>query len=93
MTEKNPAGVSVSPETLELEMANLSAAVDAFAVEMKAKLHEKAREGRKGWNDKKLRNDIYVAMLANGAGVPMAVETEANIANFAMMLWFTRTHA
>lgn len=92
MVEKNPCDRVVTDAELESEMVRLSAAVDAFASEMKAKLLEKAREGRKGWDNPALRNDIYTAMLANGAGVPLAAGTEANVANFAMMLWYTRTH-
>lgn len=92
MVEKNPCDRVVTDAELESEMVRLSAAVDAFASEMKAKLLEKAREGRKGWDNPALRNDIYTAMLANGAGVPLAAGTEANVANFAMMLWYTRPH-
>jgi hypothetical protein len=92
MVEKNPCDRVATDAELESEMVRLSAAVDAFASEMKAKLLEKAREGRKGWDNPALRNDIYTAMLANGAGVPLAAGTEANVANFAMMLWYTRTH-
>lgn len=92
MTEKNPDGRAVTASELESEMVRLNAAVDAFASVMKAKLLEKAKEGRKGWDNPALRNEIYTAMLANGAGVPLAVGMEASIANFAMMLWYTRTH-
>lgn len=92
MVEKNPDDRVVTDAELESEMARLNAAVDAFAAVMKAKLLEKAAEGRKGWDNPALRNDIYTAMLATGAGVPLAAGTEANVANFAMMLWYTRTH-
>lgn len=92
MVEKNPCDRAVTDAELESEMVRLSAAVDAFASEMKTKLLEKAKEGRKGWDNPALRNDIHTAMLANGAGVPLAAGTEANVANFAMMLWYTRTH-
>lgn len=92
MVEKNPCDRAVTDAELESEMVRLSAAVDAFASEMKTKLLEKAKEGRKGWDNPALRNDIYTAMLANGAGVPLAAGTEANVANFAMMLWYTRAH-
>lgn len=92
MVEKNPCDRVVTDAELESEMVRLNAAVDAFAIVMKAKLLEKAREGRNGWDNPALRNDIYTAMLANGAGVPLAAGTEANVANFAMMLWHTRPH-
>lgn len=93
MVEKNPDGVVIDDATLQPEMARLSAAVDAFAEEMKARLHQKAREGRRGWDDPALRDEMYTAMLANGAGIPLATGHEAHIANFAMMLWYTRIHA
>lgn len=92
MVEKNLDGVEIDPVKLEAELAELSAAVDAFAEEMKARLHEKACEGRTGWKDASKREAMYTSMLAQGAGVPMAIGNEADIANFALMLWWTRVH-
>ncbi len=61
MVEKNPCDRVVTDAELESEMVRLSAAVDAFASEMKAKLLEKAREGRRHRSECcQLRHDALV---------------------------------
>lgn len=92
MVEKQLDGVVMGPDEISAEIAKLSAAVDMFAVEMKQRLFEKLKEGRTGWDNPALRNQFYVAMLAQGAASPEAVGVEADVANFAMMLWWSRTH-
>jgi len=91
--EKNWQGLPLDPSSLQEEIARLEAAVDAFAAAMKSKLAAKALEGRTGWDDPRVRDSIYTAMLAHAAGVPMAAGQEVDVANFAMMLWRMRTGA
>lgn len=91
MIDKNPDGLSPDPASVEKEIEQLDAAVDAFAAVMKARLADKAREGRRGWDDPAAREAIYTTLLAHAAGVPLAAEQEVDVANFAMMLWRLRT--
>ena len=84
---KNWQGAIPDPKLVDQEITRLNAAVDQFSAEMKARLEQKAREGWHGWDDPAAAEKIYCALLAQGAGVPMAKGQEADIANFAMMLW------
>ncbi|MDP1611679.1 MAG: hypothetical protein Q8M11_11525 [Sulfuritalea sp.] len=75
------------------EEADLCAAVDAFAADMKAKLVSKARQGRNGW-----KRDIDYAtaaltreLLSDAAylvAYPDKPKTAVDVANRAMMLWY-----
>ena len=87
MIVKNWEGIPPDPQWVSEEIDLLNAAVDQFAAAMKARLAQKAHEGWSGWNDPANANAIYTAMLAHGAGVPMAAGQEIDVANFAMMLW------
>lgn|GEM_PF-1486003 len=90
MIVKNWQDIPPDPEWLEDEIARLNAAVDQFAAAMKARLAEKARAGWTGWDDPANVSEIYTALLAHAAGVPMAAGQEVDVANFAMMLWRLR---
>lgn len=87
MIQKNWEGKPVDPALLETEIHRLNVAVDQFAVAMKARLAEKAGEGWTGWDDPEAAKEIWTTMLANGAATPLAKGHEADIANYAMMLW------
>lgn len=87
MIDKNWQGTAPDPAWVEQEISRLNEAVDEFAVAMKAKLAQKAREGWTGWDKPESSIKIWNAMLAQGAAVPLAQEQEADIANLAMMLW------
>lgn len=82
LTDDLPDAAWVETETHRLEVA-----VDEFAHEMKARLRQKACEGRTGWDDPANAQEIWTTMLANAAATPLARGHEADIANFAMMLW------
>jgi len=82
-------------EPLYMEIAQLDQAVDAFATMMRARLHEKALLGWRGWNDsnkgpssKVIRASLkYDAMPTNKA----FDEIESiDIANKAMFLWYRK---
>lgn len=67
-----------------VEVKALDAMVDAFAAEMKMKLHKKWREGQRGWDDPECAEGIRAALashVARGRG------QEVDIANLAAMLW------
>lgn len=87
MIDKNWQGLKPDPVRVEQEIVRLNEAVDAFAVAMKNKLAQKAREGWSGWDSAESVEKIYTTMLAHAAGVPLAREQEVDIANLAMMLW------
>lgn len=70
-------------DDLELEIAQLHAAVDVFAAAMKAKLEQKARQGFRGWDD--LENIIQIGDLLRGH-VQRGPGQAIDIANLAMML-------
>jgi hypothetical protein len=84
---KNWQGIPPEQEWVAEEIARLNTAVDQFAAAMKARLAEKAKEGWSGWDDPSNVSDIYTALLAHAAGVPLAARQEVDVANFAMMLW------
>ena len=66
------------------EFKALDAMVDAFAREMKKKLHAKALEGYSGWDDHECRDDIRAAMVEHAT---RGLFQEVDIANLAAMLW------
>lgn len=66
------------------EFEALDAMVDAFAREMKKKLHAKALEGRTGWDDPECRDGIREAMIEHAA---RGLFQEVDVANLAAMLW------
>jgi len=73
---------------LRRELANLDRAVDAFAAAMKAKLHRKAAEGWRGWDDPNCLDAIKGKLVLRAVQVACGREgQEADIANFAMMVW------
>ena len=69
------------------EIEQLNAAVDAFAIEMKARLREQAIKGYRGWNEPE-NVDQIMAMLSNHAAGSAGQEVDT--ANLAMILWFLR---
>jgi hypothetical protein len=72
------------------EKQRLNAVLAKFEDEMRHRLAVKVAEGRRGWDDPQYREAIYNALLAHAAGVPLAAGQEADIANFAMFLWYQR---
>jgi hypothetical protein len=84
------AGIAISPDAYDAEVRKIDEAVAAFSTEMKERLLHKLREGWRGWDDPANRQEIYQAMLAHGAAIPLAQGQEADIANFAMFLWYQR---
>ncbi len=84
------ADVPMSPEARKAELAKLYKAVDLFTEQMVRHLEAKVDAGWRGWDDPANAQEIYQAMLAHGAGVPLAVGQEVGIANFALFLWYQR---
>lgn len=66
------------------ELTALDAMVDAFAAEMKKKLHKKWREGQRGWDDRDCEQGIRTALARHVARGP---GQEVDVANLAAMLW------
>lgn len=91
MYAKTHAGVPLSPDEYDNEVRKIDEAVALFSTEMRERLIGKLREGWRGWDDPANAKEIYGAMLAHGAAIPLAVSQEADIANFAMFLWHHRT--
>ena len=79
---------SPSADWIAEQERELNQLVDQFAQMMKAKLLEKAIEGRTGWNQIEQREQLWNAMLAHGAAIKFAVDQEIDVANFAMILWY-----
>ncbi|MCF7990888.1 MAG: hypothetical protein K9M02_10635 [Thiohalocapsa sp.] len=65
------------------EIDRLNRAVDDFAVEMKARLHEQAIKGYRGWDDP-AKYERIVSMMMQHAAVAEGEEVDA--ANLAMIL-------
>ena len=85
---KYPDGQRPSQDVIEQDIAAINIAIDKFAAGMKKAMAEKAREGRYGWNDPALRNEIYGDMLAHAVVAEKTPRKEVHIANYAMMLHF-----
>lgn len=81
----NPTAEWIAEQEFELNQL-----VDQFAQLMKAKLLEKAIEGRTGWNLVEKREELWNAMLAHGAAIKYAAGQEVDVANFAMFLLYQR---
>ncbi|MEE9413584.1 MAG: hypothetical protein V3V22_11095 [Methylococcales bacterium] len=69
------------------EIERLNQTVDDFATEMKARLHEQAIKGYRGWDDPEQYQQIK-DMMIHHASVSSGQEVDA--ANLAMILWFLR---
>jgi hypothetical protein len=87
------ADVPLTPEQRASEMARLDAALQGFTLQMREHLRAKLDAGWRGWDNPDNGREIWNAMLAHAAGVPMAKGQEVGIANFAMFLWFQRIEA
>jgi hypothetical protein len=81
--------MTIDPETQE-EIARLGRAVDAFAVEMKARLREQAVKGYRGWDDPENYQRIVEMMVKHAA---VGEGEEVDVANLAMILWSLRRRA
>ena len=76
---------------LEHECLKLDHAVDGFANAMKAKLHEKAREGFYGWNESENLAEIRAKLLTHAERIVAGEDNQAvDVANLAMMVFFQR---
>jgi hypothetical protein len=88
--ERNDANqnyaMTIDPATQE-EINRLYRAVDDFAAEMKARLHEQAIKGYCGWDDPANYQRI-IEMMVDHAAVSEGEEVDA--ANLAMFLWSLR---
>lgn len=62
----------------------LDAMVDAFASAMKRKLRQKATEGWYGWDDRRRKTDISIALKGH---VDRGSYQWVDVANLAAMLW------
>ena len=73
------------------EISKLDNAVDDFARAMKEKLHRKALEGFRGWDDPAMFADHRLKIMSLVDHLFTRDEPEEiDIANLAMMLWFQR---
>jgi hypothetical protein len=77
-----------SRDGLELELAALNEAVDAFAKAMKAKLAKKAREGWTGWHSPAFAGMIVSRLIKKANLVEFDRKQAVDIANLSMMLWY-----
>lgn len=84
------ADVKPTAEELDAERKKLEAALDVFKLHMRGELLCKLDAGWRGWDDPANAQEIYQALLAHAAGVPLAKRQEVAIANFAMFLWYQR---
>ncbi|MGH8548592.1 MAG: hypothetical protein ACRERU_08340 [Methylococcales bacterium] len=69
------------------EIKRLNRVVEAFAIEMKARLREQAIRGCRGWDDPASYLRITEMMLEHAAVSP---GQEVDVANLAMILWYLR---
>lgn len=77
-----------STDGQERELADLNAAVDAFADAMKAKLAAKAKEGWTGWRCQAFDGMIVSWIIKKSNLVEYDRKQAVDIANLSMMLWY-----
>jgi len=77
------------------ERKKLEAAVDAFAVAMKARLLSKLKQGWSGWDDPHQRAGIADRLLKNASQARERGDEKSlvDVANLAMMLWMWKRRA
>jgi len=77
---------------LKEEIKELNRVVDEFAVAMKEKLAEKARDGWCGWDDLEDGTELTRIKEKLGERVVWLLigddKQAVNVANFAMMIWY-----
>ena len=76
------------------EKTKLSKAVDEFAVEMEARLHQMANQGYRGWAGEYPEKNLRLEILDDALGM-RHTQTHGNvvdIANRCMMLWIRDNH-
>lgn len=71
------------------EIDRLNRVVDDFAIEMKARLHEQAIKGYRGWDEPDHYQQITEMMMKHAA---VTSGQEVDAANLAMILWYLRKH-
>lgn len=75
-------------EDLQLEIDNINRSIDLFALVMKRRMINKAREGWRGWDDKKYEDLLKEKLLKNIKQMNEDKHISAiDAANFLMMLW------
>jgi hypothetical protein len=85
---KSDAGLDM--DVVVAEKHRLNEVLTKFQAEMFHRLTVKVMAGCTGWDDPANREQIYNALLAHAAGIPLAAGQEADVANFAMFLWYQR---
>ncbi len=92
MSTSTPSGHIPDPRFDEKR--RLFAAVDQFALQMKAALMHKIDAGYTGWDDPRALplEEMHRRLLDCATKAPLAVGQEADCANYALFLWWQRTH-
>lgn len=91
--KNSPADKPVgSTDGLERELADLNAAVDAFANAMKANLVAKAKEGWAGWRTPAFEGRIISRLISKSNLIEFDRKQAVDIANLSMMLWYQAEH-
>ncbi len=95
MTQRMPAPPGYIPDPLFEEKRRLFLAVDQFALEMKARLVRKLDAGWTGWDNPTAcsDDDLHRRMVLAAHKDLNANGQEADVANFALFLWWRRLHA
>jgi len=84
-------------DEIKLEKQKLDSAVDEFAKEMKARLHEKVDEGFRGWDSLELdEHSVPFNMLYKAESIfnklsrkqILPNKTMFDLSNYAMMIWY-----
>ncbi len=90
-----PGPVGYIPDPLFAEKRRLYHAVDQFALEMKARLTRKLDAGWGGWDNPTVLpdEDVHRQMVLCAHKDLNANGQEADVANFALFLWWRRLHS
>jgi len=87
--KKKSIPAQVQPVVIE----KLSSAVDEFAVRMKARLIQKAKQGYTGWdNPEEVMDFSLVSCMSDDINGRNPVSKAVDIANRAMMLWYRHSN-
>lgn len=83
---KAPDGYVPDQNAVEAEILRINVAIDEFAGQMKEVMARKAREGRTGWDDPRLREPIVMDLMAHAINAGNGPIQAVHVANFAMMI-------
>jgi len=86
-TDKKTDIAEPTPAWIEDQCQQFEATLTGFTHAMRQRFREKAAQGRGRWLRPEYMPNLYQAMLAHAAAMPLAAGAEADCGNFLAFLW------